>query len=241
LTVVMPAYNEEAQIATAVGDIQRHVFPLVPGTELIVIDDGSRDRTGAILDELAATDRRVRVIYQPNGGHGGALRTGLDAAEGEYVLLVDSDRQVPLEAFPALWGAARGRDGAFGVRRGRRDPPFRILLTQLIRLVLRPLCGVGLRDANAPFKVIRREVWREARPLIPPETLAPSLFLAVYARRRGFDVVEVEVPHRARSSGEASLRRWRLVRFSARGLGQLLALRCRLPRRPGVAGRRQVC
>jgi glycosyltransferase involved in cell wall biosynthesis len=228
LSVIMPAYNEEGAIEDAVGDVREHVFAAVPEAELVVVDDGSRDRTGAILDGLAAHEPRLRVIHKPNGGHGPALRTGLDAASGEYVFLVDSDRQVPLSAFPALWEAAKGRDGAFGVRKTRNDARIRLALTAVVRTALRPLLGVRIYDANVPFKIVRRVVWEEAKGLIPADTLAPSLFLAVYMARRGCDVAQVEVPHKDRETGTVSIRRWKLLKFCARAFRQLLAFRARL-------------
>jgi glycosyltransferase involved in cell wall biosynthesis len=230
LSVVMPAYNEEGAIADAVRDVQEHVFPVVPDAELVVVDDGSRDKTGAILDGLADSEPRLRVIHKANGGHGPALRTGLDAASGEFVFLIDSDRQIPLTAFPPLWEAARTRDGAFGVRKTRHDARLRLILTAVIRTAIRPLLGVKIYDANIPFKVIRRSVWLRAEPLIPPDTLAPSLFLAVFARRAGYDVAEMEVPHKDRETGTVSIRRWKLLKFCARAFRQLLAFRSRLDR-----------
>jgi dolichol-phosphate mannosyltransferase len=230
LTVVMPAYNEEAAIEDAVADVRAEILDIVPGAELLVVDDGSRDHTGAILDRLAAADPRVRVVHQPNGGHGAALRTGMEQATGKFMFLIDSDRQIPIEAFPPLWAAVRGRDGAFGVRADRHDPALRLALTGLIRRVLLLVFGVSLRDANVPFKVIRRSVWLKARDLIPEGTLAPSLFLAVFARVRGLDVVELEVPHRARATGVVSIRRGKLLKFCARAFRQLLAFRGRLRR-----------
>jgi glycosyltransferase involved in cell wall biosynthesis len=226
----MPAYNEEAVVAEAVAAVRRHVLDALPGAELVVVDDGSRDRTGAILDGLARVDPRVRVIHRANGGHGPALRTGLDAARGDYLFLLDSDLQIPLEAFGALWAAARGRDGAFGVRADRHDPALRIWLSRAIAVALRLLFGVRLADANVPFKVVRRAAWEAARPAIPPDTLAPSLFLAVWMRAGGLDVAEQPVPHRRRATGRTAIRRWRLLRFCARAFGQLLAFRRRLPR-----------
>ena len=74
LSAVMPVYNEEGAIEAAVREVQEHVLDAVPGAELIVVDDGSRDATGAILDRLARTDGRLHVIHQPNGGHGAAQR-----------------------------------------------------------------------------------------------------------------------------------------------------------------------
>ena len=93
LTVVTPAYDEEDVIEQAVREVQHFVLDNVEDAEFVVIDDGSNDRTGVILDRCAAQERRVRVIHQPNKGHGGALRTGLDLARGTYIFLLDSDRR----------------------------------------------------------------------------------------------------------------------------------------------------
>ncbi len=69
LSVIMPAYNEEGSIRDAVRDVEQHVLAHVPGAELVVVNDGSKDNTGALLDELAAGNERVRAIHQQNGGH----------------------------------------------------------------------------------------------------------------------------------------------------------------------------
>jgi len=228
LSVVMPAYNEQGAIGDAVQEVCAAVLDALPGAELIVVDHGSRDRTGAILDEMAETEPRLRVIHQPNGGHGAAVRAGLEHARGAYLFLIDSDRQIPIEAFAAVWAAAQGRDAAFGVRARRYDPPFRLFLTRQVARAIRLLFGVRLRDANVPFKVVRREAWEAARPYIPEGTLAPSLFLAVFLKVRGYDVAEVEVPHKERETGEVSIRRGKLLKFCARAFRQLLAFRRRL-------------
>lgn len=226
LSVIMPAYNEEGGIHDAVAAVQAHVFPVVPDAELIVVNDGSRDRTGAILDGLAADDSRVRVLHKVNGGHGPAIMSGLEAASGDFVFLIDSDNQIPLERFAALWcEVERGRDGAFGVRRVRNDAELRKVLTILIRGALGMLFGVSLYDANVPYKVLRRSLWMEARRHIPEGTLAPSLFLAVFVMRRRHDVVFVDVPHKDRETGTVSIRRWKLLKFCWRAFQQLIQFR----------------
>lgn len=229
LSVVMPAYNEEGAIEAAVAEVREWVLDRVSGAELVVVNDGSRDRTGPLLDAIAAGNPRVRVIHRPNGGHGPALRTGLEAARGDRLLLVDSDRQIPLSAFAPLWDAVEaGADAAFGVRAQRHDPALRLTLTRFIRRTLPLLFGVRLTDANVPFKLVRRRLWEDARPLIPEDTLAPSLFLAVFAAARGYRITAVAVPHRERQTGVVSIRRWRLLKFCARAFRQLLAFRRRL-------------
>lgn len=225
LSVVMPAYNEQGAIEDAVRDVQQHILAHVPGAELIVVDDGSRDRTGTILDDLAKQDRRLHVIHRLNGGHGPALRTGLDAAQGQYLLLIDSDCQIPLDCFCDLWTEAQKHDGLFGVRRRRHDPPARLVLTRIVRVALRLLLGVTLRDANIPFKIVRRASWEQACVLIPPDTLAPSLFLAIVMRWCEDDIEEREVVHKERESGTVTLRYAKLFQFCAHGFRQLLVLR----------------
>jgi len=221
----MPVYNEEAAIVAAVDDVAQWVLALVPESELVVVDDGSRDGTGPLLDAAASGDPRIRVIHQPNGGHGAALLTGLKAARGEYIFLIDSDRQIPLDNFKTAWTEViTGRDAVFGVRRRRYDPVLRLYLSRLIRHSVNVLFRVNLSDANAPYKLFRRGIWAEARDCVPDGTLAPSLFLAIAAKSRGYNILEIDVTHKERDTGEVTLRKFKLLKFCARGLAQMFGL-----------------
>lgn len=226
LSVVMPAYNEAEGIEAAVKAVRQRVLDQIPGSELVVVNDGSRDATGSLLDAISGQDPRVRVIHKSNGGHGPAIMTGMAEAHGTHLFLVDSDDQIPLEDFAPMWAAVgQGRAAAFGVRRVRQDAQLRKVLTVVIRFSLVALFGVRLHDANVPFKLIHRDLWQAARAHIPDGTLAPSLLLAVFAARAGHDIAFVEVGHQDRRTGTVSIRRWKLVKFCARGLRQLLAFR----------------
>jgi dolichol-phosphate mannosyltransferase len=225
LSVIMPVYNEEGAIGAAVDDVRHHVLALIPESELVVVDDGSRDATGGLLDEAAGADPRIVVIHQVNGGHGAALLTGLKAARGEYVFLIDSDRQILLDDFKAAWEEIMaGRDAVFGVRRRRYDPALRLYLSRVIRHSVNVLFRVRLHDPNAPYKLFRRGIWNETRDCMPDGTLAPSLFLAIVAKRRGYNILEIDVTHKERDTGEVTLRRFRLLKFCARGLTQMFGL-----------------
>jgi dolichol-phosphate mannosyltransferase len=222
LSVVMPVYNEKDSIGEAVREIQTIVLDLVPGSELIVVNDGSTDETKDVLNELAQKDHRVHVVTQPNGGHGAALRNGMQLAQGEYMLLVDSDRQIPIEAFTELWPEAKTCDMLMGIRVVRHDPPTRIYLTKFVRQVVKALFGVSIRDANVPFKILKRSLWLDAIACIPEGSLAPSLFLAIFALQKKYNVVLREVPHRERQSGVSSIRHFKLLKFCLKSFGQLL-------------------
>ncbi len=231
LTVVMPAFNEEGSIEAAIAEVRREVLDLVSGSVLLVVDDGSTDATPRLLDRLRNEDARIEVVHQPNAGHGPALRNGMDRATGEWLLLLDSDAEIGLEAFLAHWREATGRGVAvLGARERRRDSWVRRVLSRSIQASDRLLFGVWVRDANAPYKLLRRMDWQRARPLIPPDTLAPSLFLALSLARTDAPRIEVPVTHRPREAGTTALRWGRLLRFCARAFFQLLRFRRRLAR-----------
>ncbi len=226
LTIIMPAYNEEGCIRDAVRDVGEAVLTAVPNAVLLVVNDGSRDRTGVILDEIAREHANVDILHQENGGHGSALLAGLARANAEYILLLDSDRQIPLTDFAAHWEQRRPDTVLCGVRTNRCDPGHRLLLTRLVRLAIRVLFGRTLNDGNVPYKLVPAPAWERIRPLLPPDTLTPSLFLAIAAARDPqIQLVEVPVAHLPRRSGKVSLVSWRLVRFCFRAGVQLLQLR----------------
>lgn len=236
LSVVIPAYNEEDCIREAVEEIIRVVLPLAgqAGAECVVVDDGSRDATGALLDSMAEREPQLRVIHQPNQGHGAAWLTGVHAARGRALLLLDSDRQVPMEAVVAMWRAFSLGGGeakaVLGVRAKRDDPYNRKAITFVLRSLLRLVFGVPLRDANAPCKLVTREVLDEALATMPKGCLTPSIFLALTAmrgQRAGrYTTLELPVGYRQRQTGTplATLGSWRLYRFCAQSFFQLLSL-----------------
>lgn len=229
LSVIMPVYNEADAILLAIDDVQRHVLNLIDGAELVVVNDGSRDNTAALLDAAAAQDARIAVIHKANGGHGSAVMAGLEIAQGDYIFLIDSDRQIPLDDFGRAWSqVTNGTDAVFGVRRRRHDPALRLRLSALVRRSVNVLFRVNLYDANAPYKLFRRAIWNDAKECVPDGTLAPSLFLAIVAKSRGYNVIEIDVTHKERDTGEVSLRRLKLLKFCAAGLSQMLTLRRRV-------------
>lgn len=228
LSVIMPAYNEEAGIEIAVRELAALIPPLVPNTEIIVVDDGSRDRTGEILDRLAP-ELNLTVLHQKNGGHGAALMAGMMRAQGSWLFLVDADRQITMEDFTHLWARREAFDLGIGVRAPRRDPLLRIILTRIIRAYIHWVFRVRLRDANSPFKLVRQSVWERSRDYIPPETLAPSLFLSIAAARMGYRILEISATHRPRETGAGSLRVLKLTRFCIRSFAQLIRFHRTLP------------
>ena len=213
LTVVMPVYNEEPVIATVLADVTRNVLDLVPGSELIVIDDCSTDGTAALLAEASAADQRISVRRNAaNSGHGISVRNGFGAAHGDWIFQIDSDGQVELDQFAGFWAARDDADLVMGMRVRRNDPLHRLVLTRVTRLVVSVLARRRLRDANVPFKLVRRDLFEHLSPLIPANAFAPSIMLALGAARSGARITELEIRHLPRPHGKSTIRVFRLAR-----------------------------
>jgi glycosyltransferase involved in cell wall biosynthesis len=237
LSVVVPVWNEQATIGPVVKELDAELASRVDSLEIIVVDDASSDETPAILASLADKGGRVRVIRSTeNRGHGASVLRGLAEASGDWIFHVDSDGQFVVSEFAELWERRHQFDLLLGRRAKRRDPVHRLVLSRVVAAGVSLLAGRRLRDPNVPFKLFRRTLWEDVRPFVSDGSLAPSILIAAGAVVRGWRVVEVPVSHRARPTGRSTLRAARLLRFSARGLGQLLRFRLRLhaaPRREG--------
>jgi glycosyltransferase involved in cell wall biosynthesis len=226
LSVVIPVWNEEEVIGKLVTEIDSQIAGRFDRAEIIVVDDASTDSTPAILAGLKGLRGRLQVLRSDrNRGHGPSVRRGLESATGDWILQLDSDGQFVVADFWSLWSAREDADLVLGVRVHRRDPAHRLALTRAVSVVVSLLAGVRIRDANVPFRLLRRSLWNDLAPVIPPDTLAPSILVTLGAVVRGFRIVERPVSHRPRERGRSSLRAVRLVTFSLRGLGQLLKFR----------------
>jgi glycosyltransferase involved in cell wall biosynthesis len=236
LTVVVPVYNEADSIEALVRDVEREVVPLIGRIEVIIVDDASTDGTPAILDRLAAERPWLDVRHaERNAGHGPSVMRGLGRASADWIFQLDSDGQFVVGEFPRLWGRRHDADLVLGVRVQRHDPTHRLLLTRAVRLATSILAGRDIQDVNTPFRLLRRSLWTRLEPLIPPDTLAPNIHVTLGAAILGARTIDVSVTHLPRQGGTSTLRPLRLLRFSLRGLGQLVAFRHRVGRAPRAA------
>ncbi|MGD1103259.1 MAG: glycosyltransferase family 2 protein [Terriglobia bacterium] len=226
LTILMPARNEEEIIAAAVTEWHAEVIAKLPGSRLLVIDDGSTDGTPEVLGQLARTLPGFAFIRREvNAGHGPALLFGFRQVDSEFVFQTDSDRQHCPADFWRLWELRNQFDFVFGVRIKRQDGAFRQLVTALMRILNWLLWQVWISDANCPFKLMRAEALAAVLKHVPEDAFIPMVMVSILARRLRFRVTEVRVPHLPRRGGTPSLRglaRWTRVGWlCARQLARL--------------------
>jgi len=235
LSIVMPAYNEGDHIEAGVREWYAEVVAKLPGSELIVVNDCSKDQTGAVLESLAKQMPALVPLRTPvNGGHGKALRYGFSHARGEFVFQTDSDRQHSPEDFWLLWKMRQEADFVFGVRESRADGALRMVITGIMRFLNLLLWQCWIRDANCPFKLMRRASLERVLAQVPDDSFIPMVMVSILARYTGARSIDVPVRHFARKGGEQSLKgTWNWVKVGSRCFRQLLTLRGRATRGRG--------
>jgi glycosyltransferase involved in cell wall biosynthesis len=196
-------YNEEGNIEQAVSSALAVLAGVTDRYEVIVVNDGGRDRTGAIADRLAAANPRVRAVHHPvNRGYGAAVRSGLAAAQFPLVVLADGDNQFDLNELPALLRRLAGCDIVSGYRIARRDPALRRLYAVMYNRAVRILFRIPVRDVNCGFKVYRRPVVERLLPQLRSTGALINVEILARARKLGATVAEVGVHHYPRETGQ---------------------------------------
>jgi glycosyltransferase involved in cell wall biosynthesis len=223
LTVVVPMFNEEAYILRTVAAARRVLERMAVVHEIVLVDDGSTDRTGEIADGLAREDPRVKVVHNGrNRGLGGSLRAGYAAATCDLILYTDAD--LPFD-FDEVERAVRlleyqQADVLSAYRFDRRlEGLQRHLYTSVYSALVRVLFGIEVRDVNFAFKLFRRALL-ERVPLKSEGSFIDAEFL-IRCRRAGAHIIQIGVDYFPRARGTSSLASPRVV---GRILGEMARL-----------------
>jgi glycosyltransferase involved in cell wall biosynthesis len=201
LSIVLPCYDEAPNVAAAVAEAEAAGARFATEHEIIVVDDGSRDRTRAIADSIALVNPRVRVVaHQGNRGYGAAVRSGIDASGSEWVLLTDADLQFDLSELSLMLPLAADNDLVAGYRIDRADPVARRLAAHAWNRLMRATFRVGVRDVDCAFKLVRGSAVRALD--LESEGAMISTELVVRAQLAGWRIAEAGVHHRPRPAGE---------------------------------------
>lgn len=200
LSVVLPARNEEGNIEPAVDEVWRAARAVAARVEIIVVDDGSQDRTAALVEALRTQVPELRLVRHPaSRGYGAALRNGFAVATGEWLFFTDADRQFDVSELARLAAFADDHDVVAGVRTLRRDPPHRRAMAAAWNRFVSLTLGVRLKDINCAFKLLRAEVVRSLDLRADGAAFGAELALAL--ERRGARIAQLPVSHRPRTWG----------------------------------------
>jgi glycosyltransferase involved in cell wall biosynthesis len=201
LSIFFPAYNDAGTIASLVITALTTADTLTPDHEVIVINDGSADRTAEILDELARLYPRLRVVHHgKNRGYGGALRSGFATASKEWVFYTDGDGQYDPAEMTVLW-ARRGDDVDLvnGWKISRSDPFHRILIGRIYHHTVKILFGLKVRDVDCDFRLLRRSIFETV--ILEKDSGVICLEMMKKITDAGFAIAEEPVHHYHRTHG----------------------------------------
>lgn len=207
ISIVFPMYNEEEHIQGAIDAARSALRELTEDHEIIVVDDASTDRTGALADELARVDARVKVVHNArNRGLGGSLRAGYAVASKELVLYTDADLPFDLMELPRAvrlleWQRA---DVLSAYRFDRTSEGLRrTLYTLAYSALVRTLFALRLRDVNFAFKLFRRTLLE--RVFLESEGSFIDAEFLLRSRKAGASIIQIGVDYFPRSRGASTL------------------------------------
>ena len=220
LSVIFPAYNEQHNLRRTVEKACACLPTLARKWEVIIVNDGSRDETNRVCDQIVGEFQNVFAFHHPsNRGYGAALKTGIIAASGDFIFFTDSDGQFDLAELRRLIAHSGEYDIVCGYRRKRKDHFMRLVNAWGWNTLVRAVLGLRIRDVDCAFKLFKRPVFRRVQiravgAMVNTEILAQAM-------RLGMRIREVEVTHYPRIAGRPTGARLSVIMKAFRELCHL--------------------
>ncbi len=207
LSVFYPAYNEGERIAKTIEKTFAYLPKVAKKYEVIVVNDGSKDNTGSVVEKLMKKYKELKMItHSPNKGYGEALKSGFANSQYEWVVFTDSDGQFDFGEISEFIKTQRRTkaDLVIGYYKKRAVPFYRKLNSQLWQLIVYMLFGLKVRDIDCAFKLINRKVIEGIGPLESGRGAFISSEFLIKAKKKGFKIVEIPITHYARAGGKGT-------------------------------------
>ncbi len=226
LVVVIPVYNEDEVILDVIHDWKNVLGQLNINYRISVYNDGSKDNTQQVLETAFGNDTTVDLIYKENSGHGPTILQGYLAYihKSQWLFQVDSDNEMPASQFASLWKAREHYDFLLGRRAEREQALSRKLTSLFSRLTVKLFTKASCYDVNSPFRLMRSECFAQFLPCLPLNTSTPNVILSGLAGMHKLRVVEFPVKHTNRTTGEVSIKKWKLFKFAVKAFFQTISV-----------------
>ena len=208
LYIIIPAYNEEANITKVAMEWHEIVKKIGNASKLVIINVGSKDSTLQILENLQEQLTNLVVLNKENGGHGDTILYGYKYAidnYADYIFQTDSDGQTLPEEFWGFWEERKNYNAIIGYRKNREDGISRVLVTKVLKLVLFGIFHLNITDANTPFRLIERKTLKKYYAMIPEHFNLSNVMLTVLLMHNKEKVEFKEITFRPRQGGKNSI------------------------------------
>lgn len=236
LYIIVPAYNEAENIEKLIDDwypvVERHNGD--GKSRLVVINDGSKDNTYEILQKCAETRPLLQPLTKENGGHGPTLIYGYRYAiknQADYIFQTDSDGQTLPEEFEKFWEKRNIYDAILGNRHDRQDGASRKFVENTLRFILKLVFGVSVPDANAPFRLMKRELVEKYIRKMPEDFNLPNVMLTTYFAYYKEKILFSKVTFRPRQGGKNSINIKKIIKIGWKALGDFRMLKKQMKKR----------
>lgn len=223
LSVFFPAYNEEGSIKKTVEDAKKVLLKIANKWEIVVVNDGSRDKTSQIAHELSKKDKKIRVIDQENKGYGGAVKTGLYDSQYQWIAFTDSDGQFDFSEISNFIEEQKitKADLVIGYYKKRQVSKFKIWTSKLWEISVFILFGLHVTDIDCGFKFISKKVIDKIPKLESERGAFISSEFLIKSKKEEFKIVEIPVTHYPRVKGTGTGRNINVIVKSFFDLGKL--------------------
>lgn len=216
LYIIIPAYNEEETIEAVIKQWYPIVEEIGNGSKLVIIDDGSKDKTYRIMQEFAKTRDDFEPITKTNGGHGATVLYGynyaLDAG-ADYIFQTDSDGQTLPKEFWPFWGNRDQYDMIIGYRNKREDGISRVFVTKILRVTIKICFGVTVTDANTPFRLMRANTLKKYISLVPKDFNLSNVIISVIYEKKKLKTKYVPITFLPRQGGINSINFKKIIKI----------------------------
>ncbi len=216
LYIVIPAYNEEANIGSVIEEWYKVIEKIGNDSRLLVIDDGSKDKTYEIMKEYEKDKPYMIALTKKNSGHGATLLYGYNYAIKEgatFIFQTDSDGQTLSEEFWQFWDLRNSYDMVIGHRNTRKDGISRIFVTKTLKLVIKLCFGVNVTDANTPFRLMKVDTLKEQINRIPKDFNLSNVLISVLYEKEHLKVKYIPITFRQRQGGKNSINLKRICKI----------------------------
>lgn len=230
LYIVMPAYNEEVNIKNTIDEW----YPIVERhnengkSRLVVIDDGSKDKTLTVIEKYTESHPYLVTLTKPNGGHGSTILYGYQYAiesNADYIFQTDSDGQTSPDEFENFWKEIDKYDAILGNRTVRGDGKDRKFVENVVCFLVRLVFGVKVKDANAPFRLMKSSLVAKYINKLPKNFNLPNIMFTTYFLYFHEKVKFVEISFKPRQGGTNSINIRKIFKMGYKAIFDFIKLK----------------
>lgn len=226
--IVMPAYNEEANIEETVKQWHAVVEKIGLDSRLVIINDGSTDNTFEIMQRLKDKYSQFIPVSKPNSGHGPTLMFAYHYAvdaNADYIFQTDSDGQTDPEEFWQFWEKRKEYDFIIGCRKKRQDGFSRIIVTRTLKLLVWIIFGEKVKDPNTPFRLMNTERLKPILEFIPDDFFLSNVIVSMLVVKRKEKNIWLPITFKSRQGGVNSINLKRIVKIGYKAIADFYTIK----------------